>query len=127
MDEIQTIEDIQQLVREGFTDWDKYGEVNTRPHEGLVILNYKNEAAFEGRWNFFETVSRGLILEEGTGRVVARPFDKFFNWGQVETPKDQKIVNVLEKMDGSLGILYYHNGWKVSTRGSMTFYLRLCL
>jgi len=121
MEEIQTIEDIQNLVREGCTNWDKYGEVYARPHDGLVIFNYRNEAAFAGRWNFFETVSRGLILEEGTGRVVARPFDKFFNWGQMPYEGIPKVKSVYEKMDGSLGISYIHNGkYNIATRGSMT-------
>ena len=48
----------------------------------LAIFNYTKAAQFAERWNFFERVSRGLILNAVTGEVVARSFDKFFNWGE---------------------------------------------
>lgn len=121
MDEIKTIEDIQQLVREGFDDWKRYGEVSVRPNGdgSLLIFNYTNHALYEGKWNFFETVSRGLIIHTLSGEVIARPFDKFFNWGEGGRYSFLPIRRVAEKMDGSLGILYRHNGkYHIATRGS---------
>lgn len=69
-------------MREGFTDWQRYGNVTVRRKDDLLIFNYNTMAQYEGRWNFFERVSRGLIINHQTGEIVARAFDKFFNWGE---------------------------------------------
>lgn len=72
-------------------------------------------------WNFFERVSRGLILHAKTGEIVARAFDKFFNWQAYGRSSDAALVRVMEKMDGSLGILYrHHHEYKVATRSDFT-------
>lgn len=118
MNNIETIGQISELVRLGVTDFRPYGNVNAKFNEdGLVLFNYNEHCQFENRWNFFERVSRGLILDVYTGEVVARPFDKFFNWGERST--DAKLIEATEKMDGSLGIMYRVEGkYRVATRGS---------
>lgn len=119
MNEITSITDLQWLVRTGETDWKQYGEVNAAYYEGMVLFNYSQTAQFAGRWNYFERIARGLILDAYSGEVIARPFDKFFNWGEREnyTP----VLNITEKLDGSLGILYRHQGqYRIATRGSFT-------
>lgn len=119
MQEIKTIRDIQSLARKGFADWQDLGYVSVKNRGDLMIFNYTPKAQFEGRWNYFEKVSRGLILNNQTGEVVARPFDKFFNWGEGDRSTDAPILNITEKMDGSLGILYRDNGsYHIATRGS---------
>lgn len=119
MQEIQSISDIQQLVREGFQEWKRYGEVTVRGGDDLLIFNYTPSAQYEARWNFFERVSRGLILDAKTGEVVARGFDKFFNWTEGGRYSTGEIVTVMEKLDGSLGILYRTSeGYHITTRGS---------
>lgn len=65
---------------------------------------------------------RGLILDESQEwRVVARPFDKFFNSGEhLAATIDWSSARVLEKLDGTLCILYhYDEGWHVATSGSV--------
>jgi len=63
----------------------------------------------------------GLILDNDNN-IVARPFEKFFNFGEVEEHKnllEKTPKYILEKLDGSLGILfYYNNEWLITTRGS---------
>jgi len=111
---MQSIKDLQSHL--GERDWEKYGQVNATYKDGLVLFNYKASAQWENRWNWFERVSRGLILNEQTGEVVARPFDKFFNWGHHTTSSE--LVEATAKYDGSLAILLRHNGYKIATRGS---------
>lgn len=119
MAEIKTIYDIQQLAMDGFDDWKSLGNVYTKKNGDLLLFNYTPEAQFEARWNFLELVSRGLIINAKTGEVVARPFDKFFNWGEGERVSTGNIISVTEKIDGSLGILYRDCGqYKIATRGS---------
>ncbi len=118
MNEITAIEQIQQLAKEGFTEWKTLGDVSVDRDGDLLIFNYTAKAQYEGRWNFFERVSRGLIIHCVTGEIAARAFDNFFNWGQGGQSSEGQIVSITEKMDGSLGILFRANGeYRVSTRG----------
>ncbi|MEW5938504.1 MAG: T4 RnlA family RNA ligase [Chloroflexota bacterium] len=119
MIEITSIEQIQQLAREGFSDWKSLGDVSVERDGDLLIFNYTAKAQYEGRWNFFERVSRGLIVNAHTGEIAARAFDKFFNWLQDGQKSNGHIVSITEKMDGSLGILYRVDGeYRISTRGA---------
>lgn len=91
------------------------------PKADLFIYNYSPKAQYERVWNEVTLNCRGLIMD-GAMNVVARPFQKFFNLGEQE---NQHIPNesfeVYEKMDGSLGILYWHNNQPfIATRGSFT-------
>lgn len=119
IDEITSIADIQQLVVQGFKDWRRYGEVNGFTRGDLRLFNYTQTAQFAGRWNFFEQVSRGLIIHARTGEIVALPLSKFYNWLEGGRRSDGHIVTVTEKADGSLGILYREEGmYKIATRGA---------
>jgi hypothetical protein len=65
--------------------------------------------------------SRGIILDEANEwEIVARPFDKFFNYGEGHAPQiDWATARVTEKVDGSLMILYPYRGeWLVATSGT---------
>lgn len=125
MSEIKYIKDITNLVVSGETNWNQHGNVKVVEKDGLYLFSYTKDAMYANSWNFFERVSRGLIIS-ASGEIVARPFTKFFNWGQVCSdngdlayPKrGTHLVNVFEKVDGSLGILYRNNGYKIATRGS---------
>lgn len=96
------------------------------PTEPLAILNYTNKTMFDQVWNEATKRSRGLIYNFQTGEIVSRPFEKFFNWGQLPEEDREKRVNdlveVTQKFDGSLGILYgLHTGESaIATRGSFT-------
>lgn len=126
---IEGIEDIQFLVREGETEWESYGDVAAKEKDGLILFNYTIGATLARRWNWFERNARGLILNRETGEVIARPFEKVFNWGEnyqsVVPPLAENIVRITEKMDGSLGILYRiernivaERRYQIATRGS---------
>lgn len=87
----------------------------------LSIYNYSRTCQYEGHWDEITLSCRGLILDN-EGNVIARPFPKFFN---LEELKPEQIPNepfeVFEKMDGSLGILFYYNDeWHLASKGSFT-------
>ncbi len=74
-----------------------------------------------GKWSKGERVCRGLIVEDATGKVIARGPEKFFNYGQTGAPEVNLDTPVLvtRKEDGSLGIGWYYEGhYGVATRGS---------
>ena len=84
----------------------KYISEKKHPDADLYIYNYTQKAQFERFWNETTMQCRGLILD-GQRKIVARPFKKFFNYGEHETLSiPDGPFKVYEKMDGSLGILY---------------------
>lgn len=92
-------------------------------HPHIVILNYTDHATYEKRWNDVTIHCRGLIIDESTGEVLARPFPKFFNYGEMTELESgipfSETPEFTVKHDGSLGICYRINDqiyW--STRGS---------
>lgn len=91
------------------------------PTEDLYIYNYTQKAQFDKHWNEETMMCRGLILD-GEHNIVARPFEKFFNKGEIEGQDiPDEVPLVFEKYDGSLGILYWvDNKPCIATRGSFT-------
>jgi RNA ligase len=101
-----------------------YVRVQHHPEFDLHIANYAEKAQFEHVWNDVTLTCRGLIFDS-SGEIKARPYRKFFNYGDEQNtgPLDLDApVVVTDKLDGSLGILYPtpHGGWAISTRGSFT-------
>ena len=92
----------------------------------LLIYNYSQKTQYEGHWDEVTLACRGLIVNSSTGKVIVRPFPKFFNYEEVQDQvpwRGSDYVYVQEKMDGSLGILFYYGEtmeWVLATRGSFT-------
>lgn len=93
--------------------------VQKHPEAELFIYNYSPTVQYDKLWDEVTKQTRGLILDEKQN-VVAKPFGKFFN---LEEHSQEDIPNlpfdVFEKLDGSLGILYWLNNLPfIATRGS---------
>src|SRR6187431_20651 len=97
-----------------FTSMVEQGYVTVRPHKvkDWAIANYTPKAQYEWKWNEVTIACRGLVFCPHSLEIVARPFEKFFNWDQGvgnetwqnKMPPTGPVVR-MEKMDGSLGIL----------------------
>lgn len=110
---------LDQMVVEG------YVRRTVHPSQPLAILNYTEKTQFSGTWNEVTLACRGLIYNTDTLDIVARPFPKFFNYGerwQTDQLSLDEPVIVTDKMDGSLGILYedVYGELAIATRGSFT-------
>lgn len=110
-----------------FEQYAKNGLISLRPHsldENLVIANYTPMMTFKHPWDEVTLSSRGLIFHKVTNEIVARPFKKFFNFGQSEGAHIDTTgsIEVADKEDGSMGVLYLapDGDYSVSTRGSMS-------
>jgi len=120
LDEILDLDELADEIDAGY--------VRQRFHPAdtsYMILNYSEKAQLEKRWNDVTRTCRGLIArtEAGTSpEVIARPWSKFYNYGEHEPGSidlDEHDIEVLDKVDGSLGIIYQGpDGWAVATRGS---------
>lgn len=99
------------------------GLIKRKEKDGLVLYNYSKKCLYDAAWDDFTIQCRGLILEKETGKIMARPFPKFFNLGEREETclENLKLTDYrcYDKLDGSLGIIYnYNKKWHVATRGS---------
>jgi len=91
--------------------------------QDLVLYNYTDQCVFNKEWNEVTRHSRGIIMDRNTGKFVAIPFPKFFNLSEQHETRIENLPDepytVSKKMDGSLGIIYFHKDkWNVATRGS---------
>lgn len=92
----------------------------------LVLYNYTDHCTYERKWNKYTLNARGTVYEIATGKIVARAFPKFFNFGELAVSKQRNILKqtdfyAFEKVDGSLGIIYFYDGkWQINTRGSFS-------
>lgn len=95
----------------------------------VFIANYTPTVQFDKLWDIHPLLPqcRGLIFNE-YGDVLARPFPKFFNLGEHVGLLPEGDFEVTEKLDGSLGIMYwlpntsqpaaFHHYPQIATRGS---------
>lgn len=115
--EIMDIDEFWDAVEDGYIRLQVHPEFPQ-----LRIANYAEKTVFERKWNDATRASRGLIFNIDNGDVLARPFPKFFNYGEVDAAKIELTdeVWVSDKMDGSLGIIYVapDDSVRVATRGS---------
>jgi RNA ligase len=99
------------------------GLINVQPHSHLTreIYNYSLKCVTEGSWDQWTLLARGLVIDPICHRVIATPFPKFFNFGEISYDFPDEPFVVTEKMDGSLIIVFWHeNQWHAITRGSFT-------
>jgi RNA ligase len=94
---------------------------NDHPTLPLSIYNYSRTCQYESKWDDITKICRGLILDR-EGNVIAKAFNKFFNYEEL-TLNDipEESFEVFEKLDGSLGILFWYQGkWILASKGSFT-------
>lgn len=116
LEDVMDVELLKKMIDGGFVTEREH------PEESLVIFNYTDKATYANEWNEVTLNCRGLIA--GTdGEIVARGMPKFFNHNQPGAPEFRldDIVDVSDKADGSLGVLFRlpsTGEWAVATRGS---------
>jgi RNA ligase len=116
-----SLEILNQYVEEGWV------VKNDHPSLPLSIYNYSRKTQYDSKWDDVTLQCRGVITDNATGKVLVRPFKKFFNyeelagnkWKESQLPPMCDYVYIQEKLDGSLGILLNYEGeWIMATRGS---------
>lgn len=108
---------LDEMIEKGYVSRKKH------PVKDIFIYNYTKQAQYEWLWNEATKKCRGLIMDS-RDNIIANPFEKFFNLEELdakEQPTPNESFEVYEKVDGSLGILYWFDGVPViATRGSFT-------
>lgn len=114
MGKLKNIPLVEKMVAEGYIDVQKH------PSADIFIYNYSRSCTLEGVWNEATLQCRGIIVDKDYN-ILARPFEKFFNYEEIE---DKSIIpggaaEAFEKIDGSLGIMYWIGEIPyIATRGS---------
>lgn len=110
----------------------------------MLGFKYTTNTVYSEDWDNVSLHARGIVFDYETSKVLARPFDKFFNLGEMIDEngnlkpiagyvkqhlgfdnlsgdyKHQKF-RVMDKLDGSLGIMFWTGvKWLVKTAGSFT-------
>ena len=96
------MEQLEKLIKDGYISKRKH------PTKDLWIYNYTNKTQWEKHWNDWTLRCRGLIMDEKYN-IIARPFEKFFNLGEIDHDIPNLPFEVTEKMDGSL-IIWFSRG-----------------
>jgi RNA ligase len=95
----------------------------SHPLYNIFIWNYSEIIQFTKDWDNITTNCRGLITDDN-GNIIARSFPKFFNLGEINISQiPNSVPRIFEKLDGSLGILFFYkkeNVWIFASRGSFT-------
>ena len=113
------INELEQLIRLGYIYKVKH------PTFPLWLYNITKKCKLYRNWNYTTLSCRGLILDD-SGKIVARPFKKFFEKKDIH----QEILDILpenkiitEKLDGALGILYaYKNKYYICCKNNFNHY-----
>ena len=78
--------------------------------DGIISYNFTRSAFEDKRWNQMTVTARGLFMQKD--KVVARSYDKFFNWGENDTVTSRALhdklvfpVKAYRKENGFLAIV----------------------
>ncbi len=98
--------------------YERHDSQSGRPG-GLTLYVYTERCVYDGLWDLASISARGLILDLAARKIVATPFPKFFNLGERDGTAPDLPFEVTEKLDGSLIILFHHQGvWRTATKGA---------
>ena len=124
------INNIKEVIHH-IGDWDEF---RVMEKDWYTVVNYA--VAFESTFSFTPKRSqlnmeirrecRGLIFETETGKLISRPYHKFFNVGEREETTLNKVNLyephvVLEKLDGSMiRPIPTKEGFRLATKAGIT-------
>lgn len=104
----ETSSDLRDLLRAHKKDIveKKFGDISS--------FNFSRDVFKKRSWNELSKIARGLFINTSTGEIVARGFDKFFNYKEGQFNSDaflkenlQFPVTAYKKYNGFLGILTF--------------------
>ena len=93
----------------------------------ISAFNFNHDVFNGGHWNDLTTKARGLFLDNTTGRIVARGFEKFFGYKEKQFNSEEFLKNTLKfpvsayvKYNGFLGILGFDdNGFLFCSKSTV--------
>jgi RNA ligase len=106
--------------QEALRDYEARGLIKSSTRGEFTVWCYTPEAVLSHSWDEVTRACRGLVYHE-SGKLVSRPYPKFFNWNQAEAVMETGPFEAYEKMDGTLIVVGEHEGQAVvNTKGSFS-------
>lgn len=89
----------------------------------LNIFSYSRKCQQEDNWDSVISKCRGIVVDRWTREIVARPFEKFHNYGSPQAEGvlfDARVQpTVWEKMDGFMVTAFFYAGeWHAASKSS---------
>jgi RNA ligase len=92
----------------------------------LLLFTYSRKCVHDNVWDSVTSKCRGIVINRETDEIVARPFEKFHNYGSTiiipgqENPEQMGFPpHVIEKVDGFMCTLYTWEGQSyIASKGS---------
>lgn len=94
----------------------------------LNLYTYSRKAVHENLWDGVTSKCRGIVIHRDSNEVIARPFEKFHNYGTTSiegtSPETNPLLftrqpEIIEKVDGFLCTLYRWGGEDyIASKGS---------
>lgn len=82
---------------------------------GIVSYNFNRDAFYSRRWNELTCTARGLFVDLKTQKIIARSYNKFFNWAEVKDTESATLkqnlnfpVKAYRKENGFLALISYN-------------------
>lgn len=118
------------------------GRILRHDFNNLVGFKYTTNTIYSSDWDPVTLYARGIVFDKDTGKVLAYPFEKFFNFGELVDDQSNlttlahdviahqgydnllrdistQSFRVMDKLDGSLGIMFWTGKkWLIKTAGS---------
>ena len=86
--------------------------VRKKMPNNIMSLNFSRDVFYKAIWNDITIKARGLFVDQDSGEVLGRSYNKFFNFGEMGN-KDLEFnslvypVRIARKENGFLGIIFW--------------------
>lgn len=86
--------------------------VRKKMPNNIMSLNFSRDVFYKAIWNDITIKARGLFVDQDSGEVLGRSYNKFFNFGEMGN-KDLEFnsliypVKIARKENGFLGIIFW--------------------
>ena len=82
---------------------------------GIVSYNFNRDAFYSRKWNELTCTARGLFVDLKTQKIIARSYNKFFNWSEIKETESPSLkqnlnfpVKAYKKENGFLALISYN-------------------
>ena len=82
---------------------------------GIISYNFKRDVFYNRKWNDITCKARGLFVDAKTEKIIARSYEKFFLWGEMDATKSENLkknlafpVKAYKKENGFLAMVSYN-------------------
>jgi RNA ligase len=113
--------EVKMKIKDAYSISSSYPMFYHREEGGLVIFSYRWQDPTVFSDYPLSRELRGIVFDKESGEIVARPFPKFFNFGEVGCAvSSDNVVSANEKIDGSLVTAFIHDSEvRFASKGSL--------